>query len=322
MNTVETWAEAISLELDQDGRPALSTVLSHIRAAIIESGFTSRGRITSGLKEAYRPFAIDPSALRDVIEEALRLLLLSGDIDQFATSAGRGYAATPPRRISWGGDKTTLLGAISNNLSEKIVRHIDASETFSDPVVSFDLVAELGRPEWRSILVALGGADAPTGTAAELYSHAQARAASGERFSLDEPEKVAIISCRSEFFGKAENAPSGRWQRVAGNGCFPATIRAGYTNRNVILHIADTEATLWQPPTQDIWRWIVVGQTLAQGDQVLRYDPASSRLDFLTPPPRRAERAALIAGTQTGAWSWFVDEPAYDIITALMGRPQ
>ena len=94
------------------------------------------------------------------------------------------------------------------------------------------------------------------------------------------------------------------------------------SNRNVILHIADTEATLWQPPTQDIWRWIVVGQTLAQGDQVLRYDRASSRLDFLTPPPRQAERAALIAGTQTGAWSWFVDKPAYEIIAALMGRPQ
>ncbi len=333
----EAWAKAISFCHDQDGCPSLSTVLSHIRAAIIESGFVRRGRITRGLNEAYRPFAIDADALRKIVEEALRLLLLSGDIDQFTTSAGRGYAATPPRRIAWGGDKTTLLGAIctpaelaaqdgggdktSNGVSDTIVRHVDASHTLSDPVASLELVAELGRPEWRSILVELGGADAPSGTAAELFVHAQACAASGERFSLDEPDSVAILSGRSEFFGKAENAPSGRWQRGAGDGCFPATIRARYTNRNVVLHVAGTEATLWQPPTQDIWRWIVVGQTLTQGDSVLRYDRASSKLDFLTPPPRQAERAALIVGRRISAWSWSVDEQAHAVIAALVGCP-
>lgn len=322
MSAMETWADVIAFKRGEDSRPSLSTVLNHVRGAIIEAGFVSRGRITSGLKEAYRPFAIDDAALRDVVEEALRLLLLSGDIDQFTTSAGRGYAATRPRRIAWGGDKTALLGAVSDGISDSIVRHVPSSDTLGDAVASLDLVDELGRPEWRSILVELGGADAPAGNAAALFVHAQSRAASGERFSLDEPDKVAVVSGRAEFFGKAENVPSGRWQRVAGDGCFPATIRAGYTTRNVVLHISGKEATLWQPPTRDIWRWIVVGQTLAQGDTVLRYDRASSTLEFLTPPPRQAERAALIVGAQSSAWSWVVDEQAHAAIAALMGCPR
>ncbi|TPK87369.1 hypothetical protein [Mesorhizobium sp. B2-4-17] len=322
MNALDAWAEAIEFKRDEDGRPSLDTVLNHIRGAIIEAGFVSRGRITSGLKESYRPFAVDDTVLREITEEALRILLLSGDIDQFTTSLGRGYAATPPRRIGWRGDKTALLGAVSDGRLKTIVRQIPVSEALSDAVASVDLADELGWAEWRSILLELGGADSPSGNATGLFAHARSCAIGGDRFSLDEPDKIAVVSGRGEFFGKAEDAPSGRWQRVTGDGCFPAAVRAGYAMRGVLLHISGTEATAWQPPTWDIWRWLVVGHTLEQGDPVLRYDRVSSTLDFLTPPPRQAERAALITGAQRSAWSWTVDEDAYAVIAGLMGVPR
>ncbi len=88
-----------------------------------------------------------------------------------------------------------------------------------------------------------------------------------------------------------------------------------------MLQISGKQATLWQPPSGDIWRWIVVGLTLAQGDPVLRYNHATCTLQFLTPPPSQVERAALIAGTQGSAWSWTIDAQAYDVITALLGSP-
>ena len=64
-----------------------------------------------------------------------------------------------------------------------------------------------------------------------------------------------------------------------------------------------------------------LGQTLTQGDPVLRYDQASGVLDFLTPPPRQAERAALITGEQLKPWAWKLDSNAYAVIAALMGYP-
>ena len=131
-----------------------------------------------------------------------------------------------------------------------------------------------------------------------------------------------MVSGRAEFFGRADPAPSGRWRRVEADGFFPAAIRTGYTLKNVVLHVAGKETTLWQPPSRDIWRWIVVGQTLAQGDPVLRYDPPSGTLDFLTPPPRQAERAALLTGEQKTAWSWTLDASAYALVAALMGSPR
>ena len=63
-------------------------------------------------------------------------------------------------------------------------------------------------------------------------------------------------------------------------------------------------------------------QTLTQGDPVLRYDQASGVLDFLTPPPRQAERAALITGEQLKPWSWRLDTNAYSVIAKLMGSPR
>jgi hypothetical protein len=195
---------------------------------------------------------------------------LSGDIDEFSTSAGRGYAPTPPRRVAWGGSEVAVLGATTVASSPVIVRRIAATET-DESLMNVRLDDELGRPDWRSMLVELGSADTSEDNATAVFKLAQALATSGERYSLDEPQRVAVVSGRGEFFGKAENAPSGRWHRVDGDGCFPAAVRTGYTMRYVVLSVSGRGATLWQPPTLDVWRWVVVGATLALGDPVLRY---------------------------------------------------
>ncbi len=320
MNAAEAWARAIDYAADDDGGPALDVVVMHIRNAVFEAGFVSRGRITSGLKEAYRPLRLDEALIPERIEAALNLLLLSGDLDEYTTGAGRGYAGTPPRLVQWGGETITLLG--TNASGTGAVRQCPVIEPGREAAAQVSLSDELGRPEWRSALVELGGADAPGGDARCLFTFSQALAASGERYSLDERDAVAVVSGRNSFFGRSDPVPSGRWRRVEGDGFFPAAIRIGYKNINVVLNVAGKNATLWQPPSRDIWRWIVVGQTLAQGDPVLRYDPASRILNFLTPPPRQAERAALITGVQQASWSWELEPSAYAVIAALMGSPQ
>lgn len=317
MSVTDDWAEAIGLGWDQDGAPLLGSVIAHIRDAVIEGGFVTRGRITSGLKESYRPFGIDENVVRGSIEEALRLLVLAGDLDELTTGAGRGYAATPPRQVHWGGKLDTLLGAIDRT-SYETVRHIVHADAAANGAAMTTLLVELGRPAWRDMLVELGGADRPDSDASTLTELAQALTSSGSRYSLDEPESVAVLSGRSEFFGSAD-PPKGRWRRIEGDGFYPAIIRSGYTSRNVLLAVQDRDATLWQPPSRDIWNWIVVGYTLAADEPVLRYNRAEARLDFLTPPPIQAERAALLTGERLSAWSWRLDESAYQVIAGLMG---
>lgn len=319
MSAGEAWARAIAFSADDDGGPTLETVVTHIRDAVFEAGFVSRGRITSGLKEAYRPFGLDEALIRERIEAALNLLLLSGDLDEYTTSVGRGYAGTPPRLVYWGGETKTLLGTSISGTG--VVRRQSAGLLRGETAAQISLSDELGRPEWRNALVELGGADAPDGDARNLFTLSQALAASGERYSLDEPTAVAVVGGRAEFFGRADPSPSGRWRRVESDGFFPAAILTGYSYKNVVLHVAGKDTTLWQPPSRDMWCWIVVGQTLALGDPVLRYNPESEILDFLTPPPRQAERAALITGIRQGAWSWKVEPRVYAEISALMGFP-
>lgn len=319
---MSAWAQAIGFVADEDGAPSIQTVVGHIRAAVVEAGFVSRGRITLGLKEAYRPLALDETLFANRIEEALRLLQLSGDLDEYATAAGRAYTPTLPRRVDWGGAEVATLGAVGERGASAVVRRSARDTVLGDAVADVNLRAELGRPEWRNALVELGGADAPDESPAALFRLAQALATSGERYALDEPNVVAVLSGRGPFFGKAEPSPSGRWQRVRDNGCFAAVIKSGYTTRPAVLNIDSGNATIWFPPNRDVWRWIVVGQTLAEHDPVLRYDTATGVLDFLTEPPRQAERSALLTGLQTSAWSWRVDAQAYAVIEGLMGSPR
>lgn len=318
MSASEPWAKAIGFERDADGKPRLDSVLHHIRSAVLEAGFVSRGRLTRGLKEAYAPFELEGSVVAEKIEEALMLLCLSGDIDEFTTNAGRVYAPTPPRRVDWGGSEVAVLGATANGSSPSLVRRAATAET-DGSLMSIDLDDELGRPDWRSMLVDLGAADAPQGSAVALFELAQVLATSGERYSLDEPHRVAVVSGRGTFFGRFDETLSGRWQRIDADGCFPAAIRSGFTTRYVVLAVSGQKATLWQPPRLDIWRWVVAGATMAQGDPVLRYDTTTGALDFLTPPPRQSERLALLTGRQTGSWSWVIDGNAYKALNRIYG---
>jgi hypothetical protein len=317
MTRAESWAEAIGAEQDETGQLTLGTVVAHIRDAVNEIGFVSQGRITRGLKEAYRPLGVDEDTLGKTIKQALRILLLSGDVDEFATSAGRGYAATPPRRVAWSPGRVTLLGRAFGGVPGAIVRHV-AGDEMDYNAITIPLTEELGRPEWRSALVDLNAADVVNGDASALFEVAASLAGSGERYSLDEPHTVAVLSGRGKFFGDSEQTPSGRWQRVAGDGCFPAVIKSGYTSRYVVLNVANGTASLWQPASLDIWRWVTIGATLAIGDPAVSYDASSQRLDFLTPPPHQLERAALLTGTQIGPWSWNVDSQVYEVIAKFL----
>jgi hypothetical protein len=319
---MSTWAQAIGFIADNEGAPTVEMVIGHIRAAVVEAGFVSRGRITLGLKEAYRPLALDETLFATRIEEALRLLRLSGDLDEYTTAAGRGYAPTPPRRVDWGGAEVATLGAAAESGASIAVRRTARDTVSGDTIANVSLYAELGRPEWRNVLVELGGADAPGDGPAALFQLVRGLAASGERYALEEPNMVAVLSGRGPFFGKADPPPTGRWQRVRDDGCFAAIIKSGYSSRTAVFNNAAGNATIWFPPNRDVWRWIVVGQTLVTGDPVLRYNSGTGVLDFLTEPPRQAERSALLTGSQTGAWSWRVDAQAYAVIEGLMGSPR
>ena len=121
-------------------------------------------------------------------------------------------------------------------------------------------------------------------------------------------QAVAVVSGRGEFFGRADDpSPSGRWQRVEADGFFPAAIRYG-------LHDEERRAACcWQakPRYGSRQRGIFgagswSGRRLALGDPVLRYDPGSATLDFLTPPPRQARtRSTHYRGTAD--WSLVVE---------------
>ena len=128
-----------------------------------------------------------------------------------------------------------------------------------------------------------------------------------------------MLSGRGEFFGKPQPAPSGRWQRPSSWGCFPAVIFSGYAPHYVVLQIDGNGATLWQPQSHDLWKWVVIGAILNVGDDVLRYDRGRGCLDFITPPPLQLQRAALLTGTQIGPWSWEIDAKAYAVIAGLIG---
>jgi hypothetical protein len=190
-----------------------------------------------------------------------------------------------------------------------------------ESTIQIALSEELGRAEWRNALVELGGGDDPSGDARSLCVYSENLASSGESFSLDDPTTIAVLGGRGEFFGSAEPILSGRWRRIDSAGFFPGIYRVGYSPKYVMVSVSGSGINVWEPPSRDIWRWLVVGYTLKLGDPVLRYCAESGTLDFLVPPPFQAERAALIAGTQVGTWSWQVEPSVYELIKNLTGFP-
>lgn len=317
MSSATLWAEALQWSGETD--LLRGNVLRHIRDAVGDAGYVSRGRITSGCMEAYRPLGIDDDALRTAIDEAIGLMMRSGDIDELATGMGRGYAPTLPRRIAWGGADDTILGGPAVS-SDETVRHLSDAAALAD-FIAIPLLRELGRPAWRDALVEVGGSDEPTGDARALCGYACALTTSGERFALDEPNRVAVLSGSGAYYGFPHDV-SGRWTRATDEGFYPAVIESGYTHRRVLLAIQDGAATLWEPPSRDFWHWIIVGFTLGQGARVWDYDTATGVFEFLTPPTRQAERAAMLTGAQLSPWSWRVDSEAQAIIAGLLGAPR
>lgn len=317
MSNAALWAE--NLNFSGEAEQLRGNVLRHVRDAVRDAGYVSRGRITSGCKEAYYPLAIEDEALRTAIDEAIGLLMRCGDIDELATGAGRGYAPTPPRRIVWGGADDTILGGAAVS-SDKTVRHLGDAAVLAE-YIAIPLLRELGRPAWRDALVELGGRDEPAGDARALSDYARTLTGSGERFALDEPNKVAVLSGSGGYYGFPHDV-SGRWARASDEGFYPAVIESGFTKRRVLLAVRDGAATLWEPPSRDVWHWIIVGFTLGQGAPVWKYDTERETLEFLTPPPRQAERAAMLTGAQLSPWSWRVDAEAHSIIAGLLGAPR
>jgi hypothetical protein len=315
MSKSSLWAAVLHLDTEE----ALpGSEVRHIRDAIQEGGFVSRGRITSVIKEAYRPLGIAEDTLRVAIDDAIGVLMRSGDIDELATGAGRGYAPTPPRRLVWGGADNVVLGAVALSSADPI-RRLSVDDRME--LIATPLHVELGRAAWRDALVELGGADQPQDDARALSEYAGALANSGERYSLDEPQNLAVLSGSGAYFGTADG-PSGRWARADGDGCFAATISGGYRKRRVILVIENGKATVWEPPTRDIWHWIIVGITLSAGQPVWAVNREAGTFEFLTPPPRQVERAALLTGDQLNAWSWRLDDQARGVIERLLGSPR
>lgn len=130
-----------------------------------------------------------------------------------------------------------------------------------------------------------------------------------------------MLSGSGSYFGVPHDV-SGRWARPTEDGFYPAVIESGYTQRRALLMIADGAATLWDPPSRDVWHWIIIGFTLGQGSPVWDYHAATETLAFLTPPPRQAERAAMLTGVQLTPWSWRVDRHAQRVIADLLGAPR
>ncbi len=312
------WAKAIGFAVTEDGLPTPMTIAQHIRAALIEQGSVTRSRITSGLKEAYRPFGVDVAKLKDSVESALQELLLIGDIDEFSTAAGRIYAVAQPRRVSWSGTSDTILGGVAFDSGTGLVRRIKNDDRTSIPAGNVSLAEELGRTAWRTSLVKIGGIDEVDAGPRALFAAVSALAAGGERFDIERESSVAVLSGEGDYFGRFDPEPTGRWKRVKEEGVFAAAVKVGFETRHVVLHVENGATRLWQPPDRDIWNWFVVGATLARSCDVIKYDDRTELLSFLVPPPQQLARAVRLTGTQKAAWTWLVDPAAHSTIRSLI----
>lgn len=315
---MNSWAEAIGLEADENGQPSLATVVKHIRDAVIEAGFVSRGRITSGLKESYRPLDLDESVLAQRMDQALDLLTKSGDFIELATATGRAYAPSQARRIEISGDRHVLLGSANHADFSGVVRHGASSAVSAEPVPVQTLESELGIAEWRLALVELGGSDNSEDGAAGLYDFAKILASSGESFRLVDAD-IAVLSGRGDFFGSFDKPPSGRWQNPGAAGCFPAAIRKRYGASLVILDSDGSHGSIWQPQSRDLWRWATLGLTLSVGDPIYRFDPQTKIMKFLVPLPGQLERLMLLSARHESTWSWIVTDATIRVLDKLVG---
>lgn len=312
------WSEAIEFEADEGGKPTLATVVNHVRSAVIEAGFVTRGRITSGLKEAYRPMRVNETVLGQRRDEALGLLTKTGDLIQLTTATGRAFAASQARRVILSEGQHALLGAVEHSAFSGTVRRGPASAMNMDSIATVSIEAEIGMPDWRLFLAEFGGTDDPNGGSRSFFAFAASLARSGQPIRIDDSD-IAILSGRGDFFGSFDKPVSGRWQSPGASGCFPAVIRKPFGSTLIIVAVDGSEASFWQPPSRDVWRWATIGFTLSLGDPIYRVDQQTGIAKFMVPLPRQLERLMLLASRQEATWSWVTNETTIDLVDKLTG---
>ena len=233
----------------------------------------------------------------------------------------RGYAAAPCRlgRQHGRSARRRRLGVIAGHCSPDAGR---ASDCLTMMNVRLD--DELGRPDWRSALVDLGGADAPGWRSRALSSPMRRKRWPQAASDIRSTSLNAWRSSAGQASFSAE--PKTRHRAVEAGveqtAASPRAIRSGYITHTLFCHVGEwrgdaVAAAQLRPLALDRRR-----RDLGTGDPVLRYDPTTRALDFLTPPPRQAERVALLTGDRTGPWSWRIDRQglsgrSFD----LSGRP-
>lgn len=315
------WSEAIGFEPDENGQPSIATIVEHIRNAVIEAGFVSRGRMTSGLKESYRPLRVDEGLVAQRMDQALDVLTKTGDFIELTTATGRAYAPSQARRVIISEDRHVLLGAANHGDYSGIVRRGPSSAVSAEPIPVRTLDAEIGLAEWRLALVELGGSDSSEDGAASLYDFARALASSGEYLRLADAD-IAVLSGRGDFFGSFDKLPSGRWQNPGAAGSFPAAIRKQYGASFVVLNSEGSHGSIWQPQSRDLWRWAALGFTLSVGDPIYRFDQQTRIVKFLVPLPRQLERLMLLSARLETTWSWVVTDATIRVLENLVGKPR
>lgn len=320
MNAAD-WAEVIGATLDDSGLPTRADMASHIRSAVRAAGSLRRGQITRGMNESYAPFQAEDGALRASLDRVLQELVLIGDLTELKTANGAAYILTPPRLVVVDDDRATVLGA--SNLEPGgacIARQLVASDWPSpESMLRVNVRAEFGIADWRLHLVEIGGVDAPLGTAETLFSHVAHLSMGGDRLETLTADKVRVLSGRQAYFGRYDGPQSdGRWQLAAGDGAFCAVRHAGHGWRPCVLSVHDGRATIWEPEGWELWQWAIVGQTIAAGDPVCRYDEESSEFSALVPLPRQVRRLLTLAGEPTGSWRWRTPRAAGSAVETLL----
>ncbi|QCQ98028.1 hypothetical protein [Brevundimonas sp. SGAir0440] len=317
--TRAAWAEAIGAELDDAGLPTIETVVGHIRAAAAVEPYLLRSRITRALKESYSPFGGEDGDLGPLIHQGCDILVRLGDLTAFQSDGGLGYVATPERLVELDADRVVVLGMSAGSATPVtgLVRRLSrdtAIETISAPLVG--LADELGPPEWRLHILALGGMDERTGGPGGLFTRLAGAAASGERLDRAEPAALRVLSKRGPYFGKAQVvAGDGRWTGLLGEGAFCASRRKTYSWQNCVISASAQGVRAVDVTNLDRWRWAVVGQTRLAGDPV--FDWHDGQLQCFTPPPFQLQRLLDLSGDNVGPWKWAVSQTAADLAEQL-----
>lgn len=301
------WAEAIGATLNDSGSPTRADIASHIRSAVRAAGSLRRGQITRGMNESYAPFEIEDGVLRTSLDRVLQELVLIGDLTELKTASGAAYILTPPRLVVIDDDRAIVLGASNLEPGGAYTARQLVSSDWPSPesMPRIDVRAEFGIADWRLHLVEVGGVDAPLGTAETLFSHAVRLSTGGDRLETLTADKLRVLTGRQAYFGRYDGPqPDGRWQQAAGDGAFCAVRHAGHGWRPCVLSIHDGRAAVWEPEGWELWQWAIVGQTIAVGDPVCRYDEESLEFSALVPLPRQVRRLLTLAGEPTGSWRW------------------